>query len=152
MPRASAAGGETKSDIRLALWSTPALIEPRASGLSFQQRITQVGLPCPEEDHDPAPAEGSPLERAPRGNLNALKSGKHSAQLKAALHAMLIRDEIRPILLAIVETRRRERMRYQALILATAKPIHNAELSPIIVRKLIDFLESDGAPRESGNA
>jgi len=33
---------------------------------------------------------------APKGNLNPLKSGKHSAQLHAALHAMLTRDEIRP--------------------------------------------------------
>jgi Na+/H+ antiporter NhaA len=87
---------------------------------------------------------------APRGNLNALKSGRYSAQLKAALHAMLTRDDIRPILIAIFQKRRRERIRYQALILATAKIIHNAELTPIIVRKLNEYLlESGGSHRES---
>ena len=89
---------------------------------------------------------------APKGNLNALKTGVHSRQLKIAVEAMLSRDEIRPILLAIIEKRRRERMRYQALMLATAKLIHHAELTPIIVRKLIDFLESERAPRESKDA
>jgi hypothetical protein len=99
------------------------------------------------------PLGGSrPGAGAPRGNLNALKTGAHSAQFKAAVHAVLSHDEIRPILLAIIEKRRRERMRYQALMLATAKLIHHAELTPIIVRKLIEFLESDGARRESKGA
>jgi len=90
---------------------------------------------------------------APKGNLNALKSGRHSAQLQAALAAMSSRDEIRPILLAIIEKRRRERIRYQALILATAKLIHNTQLSPIIVRKLNEYLlESGGSHRESERA
>jgi len=43
-------------------------------------------------------------------------------------------------------------MRYQALMLTTANLIHNTELTPIIVRKLIEFLESDGAHRESKGA
>ena len=94
-----------------------------------------------------------PGSGAPRGNLNGLKSGRYSAQVKAAIHAMLSRDELRPMLVAIFEKRRRETLRYQALILATARIIHNAELAPIIVRKLNEFLiESGELPRDTGPA
>jgi len=85
----------------------------------------------------------------PKGNLNALKSGRHSLQLRAVLDAMPSRDEIRPILLAIIEKRREQTLRFQALVLATAKLIHNTELAPAIVRKLHQYLESEGQLGES---
>ena len=87
---------------------------------------------------------------APRGNLNALKSGRYSAQMKAALHAMLTRDEIRPILVAIFEKRRRETLRYQALILATARIIHNAELTSSA--SSTNSLSNPAKPRDPGRA
>jgi hypothetical protein len=66
---------------------------------------------------------------------------------------MLSQNEVRPILLAIIEKRRREAVRYQALVLATAKLIYNADLSPIIVRKLNEYLlESGGSHREPASA
>ena len=92
---------------------------------------------------------GSPLERgfrkgagAPKGNLNALKSGRYSAQLDAAFQAVVRREDIRPIFLAIMRKRRRENIRFQALVIATAKLVHNANLTPEIVQKMVDVLES----------
>lgn len=82
---------------------------------------------------------------APRGNLNALKTGLHSRQLKTAMAAMLCHEEIRPILLTIIEKQAREREQFQALMLACAKFIHSRDLMPIIRHKLIEFLESEGA-------
>jgi hypothetical protein len=99
---------------------------------------------------------GSPPERgfrkgagAPRGNLNAIKSGRYSAQLDAAFQAAVSREDIRPIFLAILEKRRRDNMRFQALVIATAKLVHNANLTPDIVRKMLAFLESERSQRES---
>ena len=86
---------------------------------------------------------------APRGNLNALKSGRYSAQLDAAFRAVVSREDIRPIFLAILKKRRRENMRFQALVIATAKLVHNANLTPEIVHKMVDFLESERSQRES---
>ena len=89
---------------------------------------------------------------APRGNLNALKSGRYSAQLNAAFRAVVSREDIRPIFLAVLEKRRRDNLRFQALVIATAKLVHNADLTPEIVHKLIDFLESKRSHRESEDA
>jgi len=77
---------------------------------------------------------------APKGNLNALKGGNHSQQLKAAIDAMVNNEETRRVLLAIVEKRRRDRIRFQALMIASAKLIHNAELSAAIRKKLEEHL------------
>jgi hypothetical protein len=79
---------------------------------------------------------------APKGNLNALKSGRHSAHLDAAFRAVVSREDIRPIFLAIMEKRQRENTRFQAFVIATAKLVHNANLTPEIVHKMVDFLES----------
>ena len=92
------------------------------------------------------PRGGSrPGAGAPRGNLNALKTGARSQQLKAAIGAMLNHDETRRVLLAILEQKRRDRLRFQALVIAAAKLIHNAELSAAIREKLEEHLnESEG--------
>ncbi|HUS82464.1 MAG TPA: hypothetical protein VM013_04305 [Dehalococcoidia bacterium] len=86
---------------------------------------------------------------APRGNLNALKSGRYSAQLDAAFKAVVRREDIRPIFLAIMNKRRQDNMRFQALVIATAKLVHNARLTPEVVQKMVDFLESERSQRES---
>ena len=86
---------------------------------------------------------------APRGNLNALKSGRYSAQLDAAFRAVAGREDIRPIFLAIMKKRRQDSMRFQALVIATAKLVHNARLTPEVVQKMVDFLESERSQRES---
>jgi len=77
---------------------------------------------------------------APRGNLNALKTGVRSRQLKAAIDALATHDETRRLLLAIIEKKRRDRIRFQTLMIASAKLIHNAELSAAICRKLEQHL------------
>ena len=79
---------------------------------------------------------------APRGNLNALKSGRYSAQLDAAFRTVVSREDIRPIFLAIMNKRRQENMRFHALVIATAKLVHNTNLTPEIVQRMADFLES----------
>ena len=86
---------------------------------------------------------------APRGNLNALKSGRYSAQLDAAFRAVVRREDIRPIFLAVMNKRRQDNMRFQALVIATAKLVHNARLTPEVVQKMVDFLESERSQRES---
>jgi len=86
---------------------------------------------------------------APKGNLNAVKSGRYSAQLDAAFRAVVSREDIRPIFLAIIKKRRRENIRFQALVIATAKLVHNATLTPEILQKMVDFLESERSQRES---
>jgi uncharacterized protein YjcR len=87
---------------------------------------------------------------APKGNLNALKTGVRSRQLKAAIDALATNDETRRLLLAIVEKKRRDRIRFQALMIASAKLIHNAELSAAILDELQHYIdESEGRPPES---
>ena len=114
-----------------------------------------------------------PGSGAPKGNLNALKpkvhprwtegspqegrrfasgeTGRRSLQLRAALQAVLTHDEIGPLLGALVEKRRRETVRFHALVLATAKLIHDADLTPQIVRKLEQYIESEALLDESEN-
>jgi RNase P/RNase MRP subunit POP5 len=53
---------------------------------------------------------------------------------------MLNHDETRRVLLAILEQKRRDRLRFQALVIAAAKLIHNAELSAAIRKKLEEHL------------
>jgi hypothetical protein len=87
---------------------------------------------------------------APKGNLNALRTGVRSRQLKAAIGALLTHDETRRVLLAILDQKRRERLRFQALLITTAKLIHNAELSAAILDELQHYFdESEGPPPES---
>jgi hypothetical protein len=93
----------------------------------------------------PRPGAGAPL-----GNLNALKTGRYSRQFRAAISAMLNHDETRPVLLAILEQKRRDRLRFQVLMLVSAKFIQNARLSAPIRRKLDQYLESECAHPESG--
>jgi superfamily I DNA/RNA helicase len=103
----------------------------------------------PREGRRPGAAEGSPRRGAPKGNLNALKTGARSKQLRAAIGAILSHDETRRVLLAILEQKRRERLRFQALVLASAKLIHNTELSARIRRKLEQYFESERPRPES---
>ena len=96
-----------------------------------------------------ATAEGSRRRGAPKGNLNALKTGRYSRQFQAAIDAMAANDDIRPILRAIMRHKHRERLRFQALMLVSAKLIQNARLSAVIRRKLEQYLESERAHSES---
>ncbi len=95
-------------------------------------------------------AEGSPGRGAPKGNLNALKTGKYSRQFRAAIDAMAANDEIRPVLRAIMRHKHRERVRFQALMIVSAKLLQNARLSAVIRRKLEQYLESECPHIESG--
>ncbi len=97
----------------------------------------------------PRRAEGSPRRGAPKGNLNALKTGRYSRQFQAAIDAMAGNDEIRPTLRAIMRHKHRERVRFQALMIVSAKLLQNARLSAVIRRKLEQYLESECARPES---
>jgi hypothetical protein len=106
----------------------------------------------PRGGHRPGAAEGPPRRGAPKGNLNALKTGRYSRQFQAAIDAMAGNDEIRPILRAIMQHKHRERVRFQALMIVSAKLIQNARLSAVIRRKLEQYLESECAHPESEEA
>jgi hypothetical protein len=70
------------------------------------------------------PAGGRrPGAGAPRGNLNAVKTGRYSPRLEAAFRIAITHDDIRPIFLALIEKRRRENVLFQALVFATAKTV-----------------------------
>ena len=98
----------------------------------------------------PDTGEASPRRGAPKGNLNALKTGRYSRQFRAAIDAMAGNDEIQPILRAIMRHKQRERVRFQALMIVSAKLMQNAQLSAVIRRKLEQYLESECAHPESG--
>jgi len=104
-------------------------------------------MPC--EAPRPGAVEASPRRGAPKGNLNALKTGRYSRQFQAAIDAMANNDDIRPILRAIMRHKHRERVRFQALMIVSAKLIQNARLSAVIRRKLEQYLESECAHSES---
>lgn len=104
----------------------------------------------PRGGRRPGAAEGSPRRGAPKGNLNALKTGAYSRQLKAAISALLDHHETRPVLLAILEQKRRDRLRFQALMIVSARLLQNGRLSATIRRKLEQYLESECAHIESG--
>ena len=106
---------------------------PRTTRPSSAER----GAPCPR----PTPARrqtigdsharGKNPTRLRAQSLNALKSGRYSAQVKAALHAM--RREIRPPSSSpSSKSDAAKTIPLHALILATAKIIHNAELTPVV--------------------
>ncbi|MGD0765699.1 MAG: hypothetical protein ABR978_05275 [Dehalococcoidia bacterium] len=73
---------------------------------------------------------------APRGNLNALRTGAHSKQLSATIGALLSVPETRGVMLALIDQKRRDRERFQQIIVAAAKLIHDTELSESIRQKL----------------
>jgi hypothetical protein len=77
---------------------------------------------------------------APIGNLNAFKTGRYSGQFKLALESLLTHEETGDLLRAILEKRRQERLHFQALVMASAKLVYNAQLSDGIRRKLEDYL------------
>ncbi len=61
----------------------------------------------PQGGRRPAAAEGSRRRGAPKGNLNALKTGRHSRQLLALTEVLLASPAMRPILLKMLEQRKR---------------------------------------------
>ena len=73
---------------------------------------------------------------APRGNLNALKTGAHSKQLRAAIGALLAVPETRRAMLALLEQKQRDTRRFRDIIFNAAKLIHDTELSASISRQL----------------
>lgn len=77
---------------------------------------------------------------APKGNLNAFKTGRNSLQLKAALGALLTNEDTRDLMLAIIDNQRRRRLRYQAMVLSAAKLITDAKLRRQVARALGKFL------------
>ncbi len=89
---------------------------------------------------------------APKGNLNALKTGRYSRQFQTAIDALAGSDELRPVLTAIMRHKRRERLRFQALMIVSAKLMYNARFSTAIRRKLEQYLESECAQPESEDA
>jgi len=73
---------------------------------------------------------------APRGNLNALKTGAHSKQLRAAIGALLAVPQTRRAMLALPEQKQRDTRRFRDIIFNAAKLIHDTELSESISRQL----------------
>lgn len=104
------------------------------------------------------------MENAPRGNLNALKPKVHPRGLKVRLRRNrppLRSVEVAKLALAVEDPPladrrsasggRRENARFHALVFAIAKLIHNADLTPAIVQRMVQFLESEDAQAESDN-
>ena len=83
---------------------------------------------------------------APKGNLNALRTGAHSKQLSATIGALLSVPETRGVMLALIEQKRRDRDRFQQIIVAAAKLIHDTELSESIRQKLEQHIRKTLAP------
>jgi hypothetical protein len=73
---------------------------------------------------------------APRGNLNALRTGAYSKQLSAAIGALLSVPQTRRVMLALIEEKRRDRDRFRDIIFAAAKLIHDAQLTASIKQQL----------------
>ncbi len=85
------------------------------------------------------PAGGRrPGAGAPKGNLNAIKTGRYSPRLEAAFRIAMTHDDIRPIFLALIEKRRRENTLFHALVFATAKVVLNNRnrITPALVRHI----------------
>ena len=91
-----------------------------------------IPLQCLQEEDGPEP------ER-PRGNLNAIKTGRHSPRFEAAFRIAITHDDIRPIFLALMEKRRREENAlFQALVFATAKVVldHRNRITPALIQHI----------------
>jgi uncharacterized protein YjcR len=73
---------------------------------------------------------------APKGNLNALKTGAHSKQLRAAIGALMAVAETRRAMLTLLEQKQRDTRRFRDIIFNAAKLVHDAELSASISRQL----------------
>ncbi|MGD0765782.1 MAG: hypothetical protein ABR978_05690, partial [Dehalococcoidia bacterium] len=71
----------------------------------------------------------------------ALSTGAHFKQLSATIGALLSVPETRGVILALIDQKRRDRDRFQQIIVAAARPIPNAELSAAICRKLEQHLD-----------
>ncbi len=87
------------------------------------------------------PAGGRrPGAGAPRGNLNAIKTGRYSPRFDAAFRIAITNDDIRPIFLALMEKRRRENALFQALVFATAKVVldHRNRITPALIGHIED--------------
>ena len=73
---------------------------------------------------------------APRGNLNALKTGAHSKQLRAAIGALLAVPQTRRAMLALLQQKQRDTRRFRDIIFNAAKLVHDTELSESISRQI----------------
>jgi uncharacterized protein YjcR len=73
---------------------------------------------------------------APRGNLNALKTGAYSRQLPAAIGALLAVPATRRAMLALLQQKRRDSERFRDIIFNAAKLVHHSELSELIRQQL----------------
>ena len=73
---------------------------------------------------------------APRGNLNALKTGAYSRQLPAAIGALMAVPATRRAMLALIQQKRRDSERFRDIIFNATKLIHDTELSASISRQL----------------
>jgi uncharacterized protein YjcR len=73
---------------------------------------------------------------APKGNLNALKTGAHSKQLRAAIGALMAVPQTRRAMFALLQQKQRDTRRFRDIIFNAAKLVHDAELSASISRQL----------------
>ena len=73
---------------------------------------------------------------APRGNLNALKTGTYSKQLRAAIGALLAVPQPRRAMFALLQQKQRDTQRFRDIIFNAAKLIHHTELSESIRQQL----------------
>ncbi len=95
------------------------------------------------------PAGRRPGAGAPRGNLNAIKTGRHSPRFEAAFRIAITHDDIRPIFLALMEKRRRENALFQALVFATAKVVldHRNRITPALIQHIQHHAGRTSQPR-----
>jgi hypothetical protein len=82
---------------------------------------------------------------APRGNLNALKTGARSRQLRAVLAALLIEPHTRRVLLDLARRDRLRSKEFRQTLIAVAKLLNDHDLATSIREKLEEQLR-DGAP------
>ena len=82
-----------------------------------------------------------PGSGAPKGNFNALKTGRSSQQLNAVIFALAAVPQTRHVLLQIDEKKKRDRKRLRLVLSNIAKLLHNTELAESIKQKLEQELQ-----------
>ena len=77
---------------------------------------------------------------APKGNLNALKTGARSRQLRAVLAALLIEPHTRHVMLQLARRHHLQREEFRQTIIAVAKLLNDHHLATSIKEKLEEQL------------
>ena len=85
---------------------------------------------------------------APKGNLNALKTGARSRQLRAVLAALLIEPHTRRVLLQLARRQHLRREEFRQTLIAVAKLLNDHNLATSIKEKIEEQLRDQALIEE----